>query len=177
MLVASMAATPKPGTSAPPNPLLTGEDFERYLIAHAATIAPSDVTALVGHADVLRRRLVGERSVHPQLAAHARIALELVTDHSRGACPQIPYQTVALLATALLYYLAPMDVIPDFIPGAGTADDALVLEIAWRLAAAGIQRYVDWKETTSPAAPAPARPARTTTRGRAPARKPPSQRR
>jgi uncharacterized membrane protein YkvA (DUF1232 family) len=162
-----MAATPKRRTAASPSPLLTSEDFERYLLAHAATIAPSDVTALVGHADALRRRLIGERSVHPQLAQHARVALDLVTDHSRGACPQIPYQTVALLATALLYYLAPMDVIPDFIPGAGTADDALVLEIAWRLAAAGVQRYVDWKDATSlDRPPAPARPSRQSTRRR-----------
>jgi uncharacterized membrane protein YkvA (DUF1232 family) len=83
--------------------------------------------------------------VHPQLARRARIALHLLTDHVKNACPQIPYQTVSVLAAALLYYLEPLDVIPDFIPRAGTADDNLVLDIAWRVAAAGLQRYVDWK--------------------------------
>jgi uncharacterized membrane protein YkvA (DUF1232 family) len=124
---------------------LTAADFERHLVAHAATLAPSDVTALLGRSDTIRQRLAGERAVHPALAHRARVALWLLTDHSRGACPQIPYQTVSLLATALLYYLAPMDVIPDFIPRTGTADDALVLDIAWRLAAPGVQRYTDWK--------------------------------
>lgn len=130
----------------PEGAALTGVDFERHLLAHATLIAPSDVTALVGGAGALRHRLLGERMIHPALAERARIALDLLADHSRGACPQIPFYTVSLLTTALLYYLAPMDVIPDFIPRVGTADDALVLDIAWRLAAPGIQRYIDAKE-------------------------------
>src|SRR5262245_19281922 len=147
MLLASMPATPKPRSPAPSShPDLPVEEFERHLLAHAALIAPSDVTALVGRSAEVRRRLVADRAVHPSLGEHARVALALLSDHAAGACPQVPYSTVGLLATALLYYLAPMDVIPDFIPRVGTADDALVLEIAWRLAAPGIQRYLDWKE-------------------------------
>jgi uncharacterized membrane protein YkvA (DUF1232 family) len=144
VFLATMPAKPTRASSRS-RPTLTAADFERHLVAHAATIAPSDVTALLGRSDALRQRLTGERAVHPALAQRARVALWLLTDHGRGACPQIPYQTVSLLATALLYYLAPMDVIPDFIPRAGTADDALVLDIAWRLAAPGVQRYIDWK--------------------------------
>ena len=125
------------------DPLLSAADFEIHLRAHSARIAPADVTALVGHASALRARLAGERSVHPILAERAGIALQLLADHCHGSCPQIPYSTVSLLATALYYYLAPMDVIPDFIPRAGTADDAIVLDIAWQLAAPGIQRYLD----------------------------------
>jgi len=129
-------------------PLLTPEDFERHLVARAALIAPADVTGLLARSDLVRQRLSGERAVHPVLAQRARVALYLLADHARGACPQIPYQTVSMLTSALYYYLEPMDVIPDFIPRVGTADDALVLEIAWRLCAAGIQRYVDWKGVT-----------------------------
>jgi uncharacterized membrane protein YkvA (DUF1232 family) len=114
-------------------------------MASAAVVAPADVAALVVRGRELLERLPSERPVHPQLAHRARIALHLLTDHAKNACPQIPYHTVSVLAAALLYYLEPLDVIPDFIPTAGTADDNLVLDIAWRLAAAGIQRYCDWK--------------------------------
>ncbi len=159
-----MPATPKP-RSAPSSsrPTLPAEEFERYLVAHAALIAPSDVTTLVGSSDELFQRLVGERAIHPSLVERARVALALLTDHDRGACPQIPYSTVSLLATALLYYQAPMDVIPDFVPRIGTTDDALMLEIAWRLAAPGVQRYIDWKELASEddePLPPPPRPRR-----------------
>jgi uncharacterized membrane protein YkvA (DUF1232 family) len=157
--------------------LLTPLDFERHLVARAALIAPADVTALLARSDLVRDRLSGERAVHPVLAQRARVGLHLLTDHARGACPQIPYQTVSLLAAALFYYLEPMDVIPDFIPRAGTADDALVLDIAWRLSGAGIQRYVDWKglaPSDEPAGPPTIRmpPPRTPARGKARASKP-----
>lgn len=148
--------------------LLSSTDFETHLRDHAATIAPADVTSLLGQAGTLRQRLLGERAIHPQLAERAATALALLADHSRGACPQIPYATVSLLATALYYYLAPMDVIPDFIPRAGTADDAIVLDIAWRLAAPGIRRYLDARDV--PAAPPAARAAAGRAKSPAPRR-------
>src|SRR5690606_20037945 len=73
------------------------------------------------------------------------LALQLVNEHAAGACPQIPYQTVAMLAVALLYLSDPIDVIPDWIPGVGSSDDALVFELAFQLARPGIERYCAWK--------------------------------
>src|SRR5262249_6233329 len=125
--------------------VLSPQDFERHLLARAATVAPADVTALPAHGEGVRSRLSGERAAHRALPQRARVALHLLAAPSHGECPQIPYQRVSLLAAALFYSLEPMDVVPDFIPRAGTADDALVLDIAWRLCGAGVQRYIDWK--------------------------------
>jgi uncharacterized membrane protein YkvA (DUF1232 family) len=164
-----MPASRAKRSAAPAHSLLRAADFERHLRVHAASIAPADVTALVGQASALRARLTGERAIHPILAERAGVALQLLADHCHGACPQIPYSTVSLLATALYYYLAPMDVIPDFIPRAGTADDAIVLDIAWRLAAPGIQRYLDSRPAAppSPSRPRAKRGRATTARSRA----------
>jgi uncharacterized membrane protein YkvA (DUF1232 family) len=140
-----MPATPRGKHATRPRPAVTPADFERYLTTAAGLIAPADVTALVARAATIREGLVADRPAHPGLAYRAKVALHLLADHVRGECPQIPYQTVSLLATALLYYLAPMDVIPDFIPRVGKSDDAVVLEVAWRLAGPGVQRYLDWK--------------------------------
>lgn len=122
--------------------VLRVRDFEDHVFAAAAQIAPADVTALLGQAQLLEGRLTAERGAHPVLGQRGRIALHLLNDHNRGTCPQIPYYTVSLLTAALYYYLDPMDVVPDFIPGAGTADDALVFEVAWTAASAGIERYL-----------------------------------
>ena len=46
----------------------------------------------------------------------------------------------------LLYLLDPNDVIPDCLPDIGTSDDALVLELAFEMGAAGIERYCTWKD-------------------------------
>src|SRR6185503_15291796 len=99
---------------------------------------------------------------------------------TQGACPQIPYYTVSLLTAALHYYIEPFDVIPDFIPRVGKADDAYMFELAWRRGRPGIERYVAWKglavsEVSTPmpaiATPPSKTPGRSTSASRrAPAR-------
>ncbi|MFN8643393.1 MAG: YkvA family protein [Candidatus Binatia bacterium] len=46
---------------------------------------------------------------------------------------------------ALLYFSDPVDVIPDWIPGVGMTDDAIVFQLAFNMARAGIERYCIWK--------------------------------
>jgi uncharacterized membrane protein YkvA (DUF1232 family) len=52
---------------------------------------------------------------------------------------------VCLLAVAVLYFVDPLDVIPDWIPVVGATDDALVFELAFVLARPGVERYCTWK--------------------------------
>ena len=121
---------------------LKASDFEDYLCAAAAKIAPADVTELLAHAHTIEERLTGELASHKLLAQRGRVALHLLNDHAHGKLPQIPYHTISYLAAALFYFLDPMDVVPDFIPGVGTADDALVFDLAWVAAAAGVDRFL-----------------------------------
>lgn len=39
----------------------------------------------------------------------------------------VPWETLCLLAAAVLYLLCPADAVPDFLPGLGWADDLAVL--------------------------------------------------
>ena len=43
---------------------------------------------------------------------------------------ELPWKTVASIAAALLYFINPLDVIPDFIPVVGYLDDAGVVFLA-----------------------------------------------
>jgi uncharacterized membrane protein YkvA (DUF1232 family) len=130
----------------PPEPLFEASDFANYLAEKSALIAPADVEAVVARGDELSAKAVGDADHHPLMRRQVDVALQLLTDHDAGACPQIPYHSVALLAVAALYLLDPNDVIPDFLPDIGTSDDALVLELAFELGAAGIERYCTWKD-------------------------------
>jgi uncharacterized membrane protein YkvA (DUF1232 family) len=135
-------------------------DFRAYLRAKAETIAPADVARLAAHASDLRARAVRHASDHPLLARRLALAVDLVGDHMAERCPQIPYYTVALLAAALYYFVAPIDVVPDFLPGVGMSDDALVIELAVGLGAAGVERYLAWKGLDTVVLPAAALPTR-----------------
>ncbi len=126
-------------------PLLRASDFRSYLNEKAMLMAPGDVQTVLDQADEARRQARNDGENHPLLPRQVDLALRLLEDHDTGECPQVPYYSVALLAVAVLYLLDPVDVIPDWIPGIGTSDDALVFELALELGAAGVERYCTWK--------------------------------
>lgn len=158
---------------APRADTLQSADFVTYLREKSEQMAPGDIRTLVAQAKDLRKRARGDGQ-HPRLPHQIDMALDIVATHHAGRCPQVPYYTIALLAVALFYYADPLDVIPDWIAGIGTADDALVMELAFQLARPGVERYCLWKDLSMeglfPPPPAPA-PAPAASRPRRPARR------
>src|SRR5262249_35194792 len=138
--------------------LLDSKDFTAYLREKADQLAPADLQTLLSQVDSVRERAVKERDNHPRLGRHVELALRLLADHADGHCPQIPYHTVSLLAVAVLYFIDPLDVIPDWIPGVGTSDDALMFELAFALGRPGIERYCTWKGISTDGVLLPAPP-------------------
>lgn len=55
-----------------------------------------------------------------------RLFMRMLKEVRRGEYPRLPWLTVASLAGALLYFLNPFDLVPDFILGVGLLDDASV---------------------------------------------------
>lgn len=68
-----------------------------------------------------RWRYLRTARVMAQLPMYARLVWGVFRDH------RTPLHLKALLAAALVYVVTPVDLIPDFIPIIGTADDLTVL--------------------------------------------------
>lgn len=126
-------------------PLLLPTDFTSYLREKSEELAPGDLQPILDQAEQVHHRAEQVREAHPRLSRHVELALQIVEDHAEEECPQIPYYTISLLAVSLLYLVDPIDVIPDWIPGVGSADDALLFELAFKLGRPGIERYCVWK--------------------------------
>jgi len=149
-------------------PLLQSQDFTAYLNEKCAQIASGDLEEVLRQAKAIRARAVSLAAMRPRMQRQIEFALTLVEEHEAGRARQIPLYTIAMMGVALLYFADPFDVIPDWIPGVGSSDDALVFELAFGLGRAGIERYCVWKSLpTEGLLPAPPRP--TTTRARRPA--------
>jgi uncharacterized membrane protein YkvA (DUF1232 family) len=68
-----------------------------------------------------------------RLAASLPFAEDLLTAHYCAFDRQTPLHVKAAMLGALAYFVLPDDVIPDFIPVIGYADDAAVLAAAMKL--------------------------------------------
>lgn len=69
----------------------------------------------------------------------------LVKDYVEGDYRAIPLASVITIVVALIYFVSPIDIIPDIIPGIGKLDDAIVIGIAVAAVHNDIADYKDWK--------------------------------
>jgi uncharacterized membrane protein YkvA (DUF1232 family) len=126
-------------------PYLKPGDFRRYLQEKTVLIAPGDVASLLAQRDQIVAKIARDCGEHELLRRQLHLAVEVLQDHARERSPQIPYHTISVLTVALLYFMNPIDVIPDFIKDVGTSDDALLVELAIEMGWPGIERYCIWK--------------------------------
>jgi uncharacterized membrane protein YkvA (DUF1232 family) len=59
---------------------------------------------------------------------------------------QLPARVIIILLAAIIYFINPIDLIPDFIPGLGLTDDLAVLTWVYRVAADELERFEEWEK-------------------------------
>lgn len=88
---------------------------------------------------------VKSSSVLSREFAKVRLLIMLIKDYWDGNYKKIPRGTIAAVVFTLLYILSPFDLIPDFIPFFGYADDLALLLILWAGISEDVKRYAKWK--------------------------------
>ena len=71
--------------------------------------------------------------------------LRLVRAWVRGDYRRVPLKSIALVIGGLLYFLTPLDLIPDFIPVVGFLDDAAVVAYVLRSIRADVEQFEEWE--------------------------------
>ncbi len=68
----------------------------------------------------------------------------LVADWSSGAYRPLPWKSLVLALAGILYFLNPIDISPDVIPGIGFLDDAGILALVVKSIRNDLRRYLEW---------------------------------
>ena len=74
------------------------------------------------------------------------VMISLVKNYVQGKYTTIPYGTILAVLSALIYFLAPIDIVPDFIPLAGYLDDMAVLGLCMNMVSIDIETYEKWRQ-------------------------------
>ncbi len=74
------------------------------------------------------------------------VMISMLRSYFKKEYKDIPIGTLIALISALLYWLTPIDVIPDAFPVAGYVDDATVIAACLKLINDDLKEYKEWKD-------------------------------
>lgn len=69
----------------------------------------------------------------------------LVRAYANGSYREISVANIGLVVAGILYFVTPLDLIPDAIPGAGLIDDATVLAFVLARLEGELVRFTAWE--------------------------------
>ncbi|HLA64778.1 MAG TPA: YkvA family protein [Rhodothermales bacterium] len=117
------------------------ERFRRRATREMAT--PHRVSDITRRA---ARKLGRQRGALSGLRKDLPSFVRLARAWALGEYRAIPWRSAALIVGALLYFVSPLDALPDFIPIAGFLDDAAVVGYVVRAIGKDLKKFQKWEK-------------------------------
>jgi uncharacterized membrane protein YkvA (DUF1232 family) len=76
-----------------------------------------------------------------------QLFFDLVQAYSKGEYRNVAPTTILTIIGAILYFVSPLDVVPDFLVGLGILDDAAVISFTLKKLSVEINEFKKWKHS------------------------------
>ena len=70
----------------------------------------------------------------------------LIKAYALGQYREVPWKTILLIVAAVVYFVNPLDLVPDLIPLTGLTDDFAVLVWVYNSVSNEIEKFLDWEK-------------------------------
>ncbi len=71
----------------------------------------------------------------------------MVKAQMTGEYKEMPWKSLVMITGALIYFVTPLDIIPDFIPALGLTDDVAIVVWIYNSLQDDIERFEAWENT------------------------------
>ncbi|GGM76336.1 hypothetical protein GCM10010967_04900 [Dyadobacter beijingensis] len=91
---------------------------------------------------------VGVRENLSEFQTSVLILIRMVKAYASGEYKQLPWKSLVSIVAVLIYFVSPIDLIPDFLPVIGISDDVAL--VVWLVKTLGddIRKFADWEKAT-----------------------------
>jgi uncharacterized membrane protein YkvA (DUF1232 family) len=123
--------------------------FKRFLVqAKDVVVSPVGMQRVVKQSTqkMLRRGSKGLAAAYEQLG----LLIDLLSAYVRGEYRDVAATTLISIVAALLYFLAPLDALPDFLFGWGLLDDAAVISYVSTQLGKELEAFKQWRDQNTP---------------------------
>ena len=70
----------------------------------------------------------------------------LLRAYAKGSYREIPWQSLLIIIASVIYFVMPLDAIPDFLVGLGYVDDAALLGWTIKSVSSDIDDFTTWEQ-------------------------------
>ena len=99
-----------------------------------------DVTGKMGDIDESKRKV-------SDFLDKVKTFIRMLTSYINGDYREIPWKSLILLIGALVYFIMPIDLIPDFIPASGLLDDISVVLLVFNGINEDITAFLEYEKS------------------------------
>ena len=72
----------------------------------------------------------------------------LLKAYAQGRYQEIPWKNIMLIIAAIIYFISPIDLLPDFLPITGLTDDLGVLLWVYNTVNTEIDKFLTWEKSS-----------------------------
>ena len=91
-----------------------------------------------------RKSIFSKRLSVRDFVSYIRLFTSLVRSYAKKEYREIPVGTIIAIVATLIYFVSPIDILPDFIPGFGYVDDAAVVAFCFMNVKSDLDLYRNW---------------------------------
>ena len=78
------------------------------------------------------------------------LLIRLIKAWQSGSYSEAPWKTILYAGAAIIYFVNPFDLIPDFIPLKGLIDDVTIITFVIQSIQQDIRKFEDWEKSIGP---------------------------
>lgn len=119
------------------------------MLPRAATLLTDRVRVLRVTRLAYQRLADGGESPLKTATRDAKTLVRLVTAYAHDEYRRIPLRSVLYALGALLYFLSPVDLVPDFLPGIGYLDDVAVVVAVVKALSKDLDAFRAWEAAST----------------------------
>jgi uncharacterized membrane protein YkvA (DUF1232 family) len=120
------------------------DEFRDYLVFHAHKLSLHDLRVLADRLPELRKGFPEVQTPQfPHTPARLAFLADVVESFVAGHCENLPFESAAEAAFALIYLHQEMDLIPDILPEIGFQDDATMVALVLERNAPALRKFAN----------------------------------
>ena len=100
--------------------------------------------------DVLKKlkEISSDKKTSAKLNDSIRLFIRIINAYTSKEYTYIPWKTICLIVAGLIYFIYPVDLIPDFIPVSGLIDDIALIAWIYESIQDDIENFLEWEKTS-----------------------------